>query len=245
MTNGHTDPSSTLPPPPLSSLSSPSWRETARSARKVAAALSLSCAPRESRASTPSGRSPPPQRGPIASDQVVGQAPALEVRSFGEFGEKGLTAAPMADSTRPPAMRRSIFERELLPRWRSRLWPKSRRMTSGRIVAKVESAVRRQRRSTSANRQAGLGFAVLHGEKVANPADDVGPASIATFAEGSSALADRDRICSVCSRGPDAADHPARLRLYLLTMVRKSELLDAVWDEVDFANAVWISRRNG
>ena len=29
------------------------------------------------------------------------------------------------------------------------------------------------------------------------------------------------------------------LRLILLTMVRKSELLDAVWDEVDFENAVW------
>jgi integrase len=29
------------------------------------------------------------------------------------------------------------------------------------------------------------------------------------------------------------------LRLILLTMVRKSELLEAVWDEVDFENAVW------
>jgi integrase len=29
------------------------------------------------------------------------------------------------------------------------------------------------------------------------------------------------------------------LKLILLTMVRKSELLDAVWDEVDFENAVW------
>jgi hypothetical protein len=43
----------------------------------------------------------------------------LEAKSFGEFGEKCLTAAPMADSTR--AMRRTIFERELLPAWRKRL----------------------------------------------------------------------------------------------------------------------------
>lgn len=43
----------------------------------------------------------------------------LEAKSFGQFGEKWLTAAPMADSTR--AMRRSIFERELLPKWRNRL----------------------------------------------------------------------------------------------------------------------------
>jgi hypothetical protein len=42
-----------------------------------------------------------------------------EAKSFGEFGEKWLTMGPMADSTR--AMRRSIFERELLPHWRNRL----------------------------------------------------------------------------------------------------------------------------
>ena len=36
-----------------------------------------------------------------------------EAKSFGEFGEKWLAGAPMADSTR--AMRRAIFERELIP----------------------------------------------------------------------------------------------------------------------------------
>ena len=29
------------------------------------------------------------------------------------------------------------------------------------------------------------------------------------------------------------------MKLFLLTMVRKSELQDAVWDEVDFENGVW------
>jgi hypothetical protein len=29
------------------------------------------------------------------------------------------------------------------------------------------------------------------------------------------------------------------MRLYLQTMVRKSELQDATWDEIDFENAVW------
>jgi hypothetical protein len=43
----------------------------------------------------------------------------LEAKSFGELGEKWLNSAPMADSTR--AMRRTIFERELLPVWRKRL----------------------------------------------------------------------------------------------------------------------------
>jgi hypothetical protein len=39
-----------------------------------------------------------------------------EAKSFGEFGERWMQEAKMADSTR--AMRRSIFERELLPVWR-------------------------------------------------------------------------------------------------------------------------------
>ena len=43
----------------------------------------------------------------------------LEAKSFGQFRETWLTAAPMADSTR--AMRRAIFERVLLPAWRNRL----------------------------------------------------------------------------------------------------------------------------
>ena len=62
----------------------------------------------------------------------------LEAKSFGEFGEKWLTAAPMADSTR--AMRRAIFERELLPAWRNRLLteitPDDLRARCGAIVTR-------------------------------------------------------------------------------------------------------------
>ena len=55
------------------------------------------------------------------------------------------------------------------------------------------------------------GFAILHGEKVANPADEVGPASIATFTpEGPVAFADRDPDHAQADRErADAADDPA------------------------------------
>lgn len=71
-----------------------------------------------------------------------------EAKSFGEFGEKWLTAGPMADSTR--AMRRSIFERELLPIWRNRLLQKSRLTISGRIAARSSVGERLRLRSTFA-----------------------------------------------------------------------------------------------
>ena len=33
--------------------------------------------------------------------------------------------------------------------------------------------------------------------------------------------------------------------MIVLTMVRKSELQEAIWDEVDFENAVWSCRKSG
>ena len=81
----------------------------------------------------------------------------------------------------------------------------------------------------------------MHGEKVANPADEVGPASIATFVPKDRALSPSE-IRIMLKQLEHVATLPTirlGMRLYLLTMVRKSELQDAVWDEVDFENAVW------
>src|ERR1700747_2568818 len=85
------------------------------------------------------------------------------------------------------------------------------------------------------------GLAILHGEKIANPADEVGPASIASFVPRDRSLSPAE-IRVMLKQLDHVATLPAirlGLRLYLLTMVRKSELLDATWDEVDFENAVW------
>lgn len=98
-----------------------------------------------------------------------------EAKSFGEFGEKWLTAAPMADSTR--AVRRAIFERELLPSWRNRLLTE---ITPDDLRAHCGAIVERGAPATAIHVRDILkqiyGFAILHGEKVANPADEVGPA---------------------------------------------------------------------
>src|SRR5258708_27644757 len=84
-------------------------------------------------------------------------------------------------------------------------------------------------------------FAILHGEKVANPADGVGPASIATFVSKDRWLSQAELRIMLAEVEHVPTLPPIRLglRFILLTMVRKSELLDAVWDEVDFENAVW------
>ncbi|SFJ71786.1 site-specific integrase [Bradyrhizobium sp. Gha] len=163
-----------------------------------------------------------------------------EAKSFGEFGEKWLTAAPMADSTR--AMRRSIFERELLPVWRNRLLTE---ITPDDLRAHCAKIVERGAPATAIHVRDIVkqiyGFAILHGEKVANPADEVGPASIATFVPKDRALSPAE-IRIMLKQLEHVATLPTirlGMKLYLLTMVRKSELQDAVWDEVDFENAVW------
>lgn len=179
-----------------------------------------------------------------------GQSPAIEkqrekrrlkeAKSFGEFGEKWLTAAPMADSTR--AMRRSIFERELLPVWRNRLLteisPDDLRAHCGKIVDRGAPATAIHVRDILKQI---YGFAILHGEKVANPADEVGPASIATFAPKDRSLSPSEIrvMLKQLEHVPTLPTIRLGMKLYLLTMVRKSELQDAVWDEVDFENAVW------
>lgn len=163
-----------------------------------------------------------------------------EAKSFGEFGEKWLTAGPMADSTR--AMRRSIFERELLPIWKNRLLteitPDDLRALCGKIVDRGAPATAIHVRDILKQI---YGFAVLHGEKVANPANEVGPASIANFVPRDRSLSPSE-IRVMLKQLEHVATLPTirlGLRLFLLTMVRKSELQDATWDEVDFENEVW------
>lgn len=164
-----------------------------------------------------------------------------EAKSFGEFGEKWLTNAPMADSTR--AMRRSIFERKLLPVWRNRLLIE---ITPDDLRAQCAKIVERGAPATAIHVRDILkqiySFAILHGEKVDNPADDVGPSSIATFTPKDRALSPTE-IRIMLKQLEHVATLPTirlGMKLYLLTMVRKSELQDAVWDEVDFENAVWM-----
>src|SRR5262249_24603339 len=115
-------------------------------------------------------------------------------------------------------------------------------MTSGLIAAPLSSAERRRQRVHLRDivKQV-YGFAILYGEKVANPADDVGPASIATFVPKDRSLSPVEVRIMLKLIEKVATPPTIRLgmRLYLQTMVRKSEVQDATWDEIDFENAVW------
>lgn len=161
-------------------------------------------------------------------------------RSFGAVSDLWLKDATMAESTR--SMRKSILVRDILPPWKNRLLTEIKAEDLRQLCAKVKD---RGAPATAVHvrdivKQI-FAFAILHGEKIANPADEVGPASIATFQPKDRSLSPAE-IRMLFQELEHVATLPTirlGLRLILLTMVRKSELTDAVWDEVDFENAVW------
>ncbi len=163
-----------------------------------------------------------------------------EAKSFGEFGERWLKEAKMADSTR--AMRRAVFERDILPTFRNRLLTEIIPDDLRKMCTKVKD---RGAPATAVHVRDIVkliySFAILHGEKAPNPADEVGPASIATFVPKDRSLSPSE-IRVMLKQLEHVATLPTirlGMKLFLLTMVRKSELQDATWDEVDFENAVW------
>lgn len=163
-----------------------------------------------------------------------------EARSFEAVAQRWMEAAPMAESTRN--MRRSIFNREVLPQWRNRLLSE---ITPDDLRAHCKSIVDRGAPATAIHVRDIVkqiyAWAILHGEKIDNPADGVGPASIATFRPRDRALSPSEiRIMlQLLEEVPTLPTIRLGLKFILLSMVRKSELQDATWDEVDFENAVW------
>jgi integrase len=163
-----------------------------------------------------------------------------EAKRFGEFGEKWFQESRMAESTR--AMRRSIYERDILPTFRNRLLTEitsdDLRMMCGKVKDRGAPATAVHVRDIV---KLIFAFAILHGEKVANPADEVGPASIATFVPKDRSLSPAEIrvMLGQLEHVPTLPTIRLGMKLFLLTMVRKSELQDATWNEVDFENAVW------
>lgn len=134
----------------------------------------------EARRSVSEGVSPAqekqPQKRQIAQSQT-----------FGEFVTRWAVEARMADSTR--SMLQSILDRDVPPTYRNRLLSEisadDLRELCNKFKARGAPATAVHVRDVV---KQVFSFAILHGEKVSNPADDVGPSSIATFVPKDRAL---------------------------------------------------------
>lgn len=163
-----------------------------------------------------------------------------KAKNFAEFTDAWMEAFSMADSTK--AMRKHIVERDILPAFQNRLLveitPDDLRALCMKVKKRGAPAtaihVRDIVKQVYAN-------AIMHGEKVSNPADEVNPSSIATFAPKDRALSPAEIRLMIHEMDtiPTSPTMLLALRMILLTMVRKAELLKATWDEVDFETGVW------
>ncbi|WP_027793654.1 tyrosine-type recombinase/integrase [Paraburkholderia acidipaludis] len=181
---------------------------------------------------------------------LKGTSPALEkqrekrrvtdIKTFGAAMDTFLAHTRWADSTR--AARKHIIDRDILPVFRNRLLteiqPDDLRILCSKVKERGAPATAVQIRDIV--KQVYV-HAIAHGEKVDNPADSVGPSTIATFVSKDRALSPLE-IRLMVQQMESVATYPTiklALRLILLTLVRKSELIQATWDEVDFENKTW------
>jgi integrase len=175
-----------------------------------------------------------------AREKARDKARVRDAESFNDWAEKWLRGYQMADSTRD--MRRSVYERELKPKFGNL---KLEEITHEDLRILTTAIVERGAPATAVHvREIVMQifrWAMERGQKVENPAELVRPSSIATFEPRDRALSP-DEIALMYQYIERIGTSPsirAAAKLLLLTMVRKSELTDAKWSEVNFTDAVW------
>ena len=160
--------------------------------------------------------------------------------TFGEWADKWLRGYQMADSTRD--MRKSVYARELKTRFGNQ---KLVEITHEDLRALTDVIVGRGAPATAVHaREVVLHvyrWAIERGQKVENPADRVRPASIARFEPRDRSLspAEIGLMYRYMDRVGTSPQYRAAAKLLLLTMVRKSELYNATWSEINFSEALW------
>lgn len=165
---------------------------------------------------------------------------AAETLTFGRWAEKYFAEADLAESTR--AMRKSVYDRNLAVEF-GRL--KLGEITPVRLMARCEKIKERGAAAPAVHaREIVLQvfrFIQARGLKIENPAEAIRPSAIATFKARDRALSPTE--IHVFFNALEQAATMSTLRLatkfMLLTLVRKSEFIDATWDEVNFETAIW------
>lgn len=175
-----------------------------------------------------------------AKEKARDKARTKDAETFGAWAEKWLRGYQMADSTRD--MRRSVFERDLKGKFGNQ---KLAEITHEDLRALTDAIVARKAPATAVHAREIVfqvyRWAIERGQKVENPAELVRPTSIAKFEPRDRALTPDEigLMHHYLERIGSAPSVRAAARLLLLTMVRKSELTNATWDEISFSDALW------
>jgi integrase len=187
----------------------------------------------EAKKSLATGWSPARQKATV-------QARRRDENTFGEWAEEWLQRYTMAESTRD--MRRSVYERDL-KRPFGKL--KLEEVTSDELRRLCDRIVDRGAPATAVHAREVVmlvfRYARDRGQKIVNPADEVRPSSIARFQPRDRHLSAEEvglvfRYLDKVATGPTIR---LGVKLLLLTMLRKSEMGEGEWSEVNFTERVW------
>ena len=165
---------------------------------------------------------------------------AADALTFGKWVETYFAQAPLAESTR--AMRKSVYDRNLAAEF-GRL--KLEEITPVRLMARCEKIKERGVSAPAVHaREIVLQvfrFIQARGLKIDNPAEAIRPSAIASFKARDRTLSPSEIRVFFEALEQTATMPTLRLALkfMLLTLVRKSEFIDAVWGEVNFETATW------
>ncbi len=160
--------------------------------------------------------------------------------TFGAWADRWLAEHDMAESTRD--MRRSVYQRELQPKYGNL---KMDEITEADVRALCDKIVARGAPATAIHARETVQwvykFSQLKGHLYENPAASIAPTSIARFRPRERTLLPEEIAILYVYLEKVATAPTIRLavKLLLLTMLRKNELVCAVWDEINFTDAVW------
>lgn len=175
-----------------------------------------------------------------AKEKTRAKARTKDAETFGAWAQKWLRGYQMADSTRD--MRRSVYARELEGKFGNQ---KLTEITHEDLRALTDAIVERGAPATAVHTRDIVlqvyRWAIERGQKVENPADLVRPASIARFEPRDRTLtpAEIGLMYRYMEKVGTTPQIRAAVKLLLLTMVRKSELTNATWNEINFTEALW------
>lgn len=172
--------------------------------------------------------------------KVEKRTEAADALTFGSWAEKYFAEANLAESTK--AMRKSVYDRNLADEF-GRL--KLEEITPVRLMARCEKIKERGAAAPAVHaREIVLQvfrFIQARGLKIDNPAESIRPSAIATFKARDRALTPGEIHTFFKALEQTATMSTLRLavKFMLLTLVRKTEFIEAKWDEVNFETAIW------
>jgi len=159
---------------------------------------------------------------------------------FGRFAEQWFEEAKLSESTR--TQRRRVYERDVKPFLNARpiqdIDADEVRAVCERVKSRGAPATAVHAREVIKNVFA---FARAKGYGARNPVEEIPAKSVAVFHPRERSLSPNEIgiLCRLLEDAPARLEYRFALKLILLTLARRSELVFAKWPEIDFEGGIW------